>query len=259
MPVRLDPLAPSDAIAALIARGQRLHPTFAWQEVYAEIHASMFTVAKSSGHDVLQTIFDQLLRALENGETFESFSKRLRPMLIDAGWWGHGTSEDPLEGATFPARLGSMRRLRTIFDVNMRVSYAVGHWRQFERVREFRPFLRYVAVIDDVTRDQHRALHNLVLPIDHPFWATFAAPNGWNCRCTMQSLSQSDIDQLLAAGVPLFFEPPVIGTRSWLNKRTGETRDIPIGIDPGWDYNPGAAGHAHIEADLKTKASQPIA
>ena len=32
-----------------------------------------------------------------------------------------------------------------------------------------------------------------------------------------------------------------IRTREWTNRLTGETRSVPVGIDPGWDYNPGAA------------------
>jgi hypothetical protein len=34
---------------------------------------------------------------------------------------------------------------------------------------------------------------------------------------------------------------PIITTREWTNRRTGEVMDVPTGIDPGWDYNPGKA------------------
>ena len=27
----------------------------------------------------------------------------------------------------------------------------------------------------------------------------------------------------------------------WVDKDTGEVHKIPVGIDPGWDYNPGKA------------------
>ena len=258
MPTRFEPLQPVDAIAALLARGKKLHPTFNWSEIYGEIHAAMFTVAKSAGHDVLEDIFQALLKALEEGGTFESFSKQLKPTLIDKGWWGRAIDTDPATGDLENVQLGSPRRLRTIFDVNMRVSYAAGHWANFERNKDTRPFLRYVAIIDDVTRPHHTELHNLVLPIDHPFWNVFAAPNGWNCRCTMQSLSQRDIDELIAEGVLLKFTPPAITYRPWLNKSTGEIRQIPAGVDPGWDYNPGKVGHHAITDYLTGKANRPI-
>ncbi|MEM6381659.1 MAG: phage minor head protein [Pseudomonadota bacterium] len=253
MAADFQPLPPRAAIAALQARGQNLRPSFAWQDVYASLHADMFTVAKSAGHDILDEIFEALLKALEEGSTFEDFADELEPLLRQRGWWGRTTAIDPLTGQNQIVQLGSARRLRTIFDVNMRVSYATGHWNAFEANKDVRPFLRYVAILDDRTRDEHRAMHNLVLPVDHPFWQTFAPPNGWNCRCTLQSLSQRDVDRLIAEGEQLQFEPPDFGTREWLNKRTGETREIPNGIDPGWDYNPGQAGHKVITRRLEAE------
>ncbi|MEP2705217.1 MAG: phage minor head protein [Roseibium sp.] len=243
MAADLTPLPPRAAIAALKARGLDLHSTFAWQDVYAADHAAMFTVAKSTGHDILADIWAALLKALEDGETFESFARRIRPELVRKGWWGEAIEDDPLTGKPVKVRLGSMRRLRTIFDANMNVSYASGHWQMFERLKVSRPFLRYVAVQDGLTRPEHQRLHNLVLPVDHAFWDLFAPPNGWNCRCVLQSLSQTDIDRLIGQGEELVFEAPVISSRAWTNKRTGEVRQVPDGIDPGWDYNPGKAGH----------------
>ncbi len=243
MAIKLEPLPPRDAINALIARGRVLHPTFAWQDIYADLHASMFTVAKSVGHDVLEDIFNALLKALEDGQTFRDFAANLKPVLVQKGWWGRAVAVDPETGDLQDVQLGSMRRLRLIFDVNMRVSYAVGRWSSFERTKRSRPFLRYVAILDDVTRPDHEELHNLVLPVDDPFWDIFAPPNGWNCRCTLQNLSQRDIDRLIKQGVPLRFEAPAIERRPWTNRRTGEMRLVPVGVDPGWDYNPGKAGH----------------
>ena len=247
------PLPPQAAIAALRTRGGRLHPSFAWQEVYGADHAALFTVAKSAGHDILEDIWKALLKALEDGETLEEFSRRIKPVLVGKGWWGEAVEEDPLTGEHVRVQLGSMRRLRIIFDANMRVSYAAGHWSHFEQNRTRRPFLRYVAVQDGLTRPDHQRLHNLVLPIDDPFWNLYAPPNGWNCRCTLQSLSRGDIDRLLAEGEDLKFEAPPISFRAWTNKRTGEVRQIPDGIDPGWDYNPGRAGHAATVQRLESR------
>jgi len=38
----------------------------------------------------------------------------------------------------------------------------------------------------------------------------------------------------------------------WENTRTGETVQVPVGIDPGWDYNPGAR-REHLETLLAEK------
>ncbi|MDH5524452.1 MAG: hypothetical protein OEY01_10740 [Desulfobulbaceae bacterium] len=32
-------------------------------------------------------------------------------------------------------------------------------------------------------------------------------------------------------------------TYEWIDKRTGEVHQVPKGIDPGWDYNPGMAAY----------------
>ncbi|MEY9717865.1 SPP1 gp7 family putative phage head morphogenesis protein [Sinorhizobium fredii] len=253
---QLIPLPPEDAIRVLLARGRRPSPTFAWQDAYAAHHAAMFTVAKSAGFDILQDIFNTLSKALQEGRTLRDFARELTPVLQAKGWWGRQMVTDPLTGEQQPAQLGSLRRLETIFNANMRVSYAAGHWANFERNKRARPFLRYVAIRDDRTRPEHLRRHNLVLPVDHPYWDVWAPPCGWNCRCTLQSLSQRDIDQLQAEREELRFEPPVDELKSWVNKRTGEVHDIPVGIDPGWNYNPGRAGaNVAINEALAQKAA----
>lgn len=253
MSVELIPLPPREAIRALKLRGGRLHESFAWEEVYADGHAAMFTVAKSAGHSILEDIYHAVTTALEAGETLDSFSRRLMPVLVQKGWWGEAIDVDPLTGEPVRVRLGSLQRLQTIFEVNMRVSLAAGHWAAFERTRASRPYLRYVALQDGLTRPEHLRLHNLVLPLDHAFWDTHAPPNGWNCRCSLQSLSARDMDRLKQDGEALTFEPPAVTLQPWTNKRTGEVRQVPEGIDPGWDYNPGKAGHLETVRRLEAR------
>lgn len=245
MPVQLAAVAPAAAIAALEARGKTLDPSFRWQERYADEHARAFTVAKSVGFDVLKDIHAGLEAALKDGKTPAQFAQELTPLLQAKGWWGRRTVTNP-EGEAENVQLGSPRRLQLIFDVNMRVSYAAGHWASFERNRASRPFLRYVAIMDEQTRPSHALHHNLVLPIDHPHWKIWSPPCGWNCRCHLQSLSQRDIDRLQRQGVPLKFEPPIIEAFPFENQVTGEVRFIPEGIDPGWDYNPGRSGYMAV-------------
>ncbi len=239
MAVELKPLKPTDAIRALFERSQVLEPTFGWQEIYAQEHAVAATVAKSAGYDILSDIFKDLLKALSEGSTVRDFAAELTPILQSKGWWGKALAEDPATGLKRLVQLGSMRRLELIFNVNMRVSYAAGHWASFERRKAARPWLRYVCILDDRTRPEHRLRHNLCLPVDHPYWDLWAPPCGWNCRCTLQSLSDRDVDRMRSQ---LKFEPPANDFINWTNKRTGEIRSIPRGIDPGWDYNPGKAG-----------------
>lgn len=250
----LTPLPPAEAIAVLALRGQRLDPTFSWQDAWEADHSQMFTVAKSAGFDILTDIHSALTDALGQGKTFRDFAKELRPALEAKGWWGRQTVTDPLTGEASEAQLGSTRRLRTIFDTNMRVSYAAGHWEKFERTKASRPFLRYVAILDGRTRPAHRARHNVCLPVDDPFWDSWGPPCGWNCRCTLQSLSQRDVDRMRDE---LRFKPPPDTLKPFVNSRTGEIVRVPEGIDPGWGHNPGKAGWQASAIADKLAAAPP--
>ena len=59
---------------------------------------------------------------------------------------------DPRIGKFETVQLGSARRLRIIFDTNLRMAYAKGRWERIERVAADRRWLRYVAVRDARTR-----------------------------------------------------------------------------------------------------------
>jgi SPP1 gp7 family putative phage head morphogenesis protein len=255
MTATIAPLKPEDAIKALKARGEQLAPSFSWQDVYAEEHAKQFTVAKSAGFDILTDLFDGLQSSIEEGKTFRDFAKQVTPTLQAKGWWGVQNVTDPVTGEVGPAQLGSTRRLQLIFDVNLRVSYAAGHWADFQRNKARRPWLRYVCILDDRTRPEHRKRHNLCLPVDDPYWDTWAPPCGWNCRCTLQSLSDRDVERMRSQ---LVFTPPDDDFVTFTNKRTGEVRMIPRGIDPGWDHNPGKAGYQALDAAEKLIDAPPI-
>ena len=254
----LTPLPPVEAIAALERRGQRLDPTYSWQDAWQDEHARMFTVAKSAGFDILKDIHAALVQALAEGRTFQDFAQDLKPVLQAKGWWGKQTVTDPATGEVQERVLGSTRRLRTIFDTNMRVSYAVGHWAHFERHKASRPVLRYVSLVFGKDRRKaHVARHNLCLPVDDPYWDRWATPCGWGCQCTLQSLSLRDVERMRGQ---LKFTPPPETERAYTNRRTGEVTRVPDGIDPGWAYNPGRAGwRASVVADKLADAPPALA
>jgi len=235
MAIKFKNLPPKEAIAYFERKGYAL--SFAWQDMWQHEHARAFTVAKVMRLDILEDIHGAMDAAIKNGVAFGEFKKNLKPILQAKGWWGRQEMTDPLTGETRSAQLGSTRRLQTIFDTNMRTSYAAGNWERIQRTKANRPYLRYMAVLDGRTRQQHRTWHGTVLPIDHPFWQTHYPPNGWRCRCMVQQLSERDLkrfDYKVSPG-------PSIQTRKWGNPRTGEIIDVPVGIDPGFAYNVGIA------------------
>jgi uncharacterized protein with gpF-like domain len=250
MAIDLKPVQPRVAIAALGARGAQLAPSFNWQEIYGELHGTMFTVAKSAGFDVLEDIFAALQAALANGLTYKQFADQLTPILQEKGWWGRKPVVNPSTGLPQLAQLGSPSRLQLILDANMRTAYAAGHWDNFQRNRQSRPYLRYVHLENQLDpRPEHHLWHNTTLPIDHPWWKTHFPPNGWHCHCTVQSLAEADLKTIPG----LKFQPPAENLVPWTNKVTGETRLIDKGIDPGWDTNPGQTGFKSVLASLAAK------
>ncbi|BAE50569.1 Mu-like prophage FluMu F protein [Paramagnetospirillum magneticum AMB-1] len=237
----LPALPPAEAVAAFRNRGKRLEPSFAWQDLWHEDHATAFTVAKSTGFDILKDLHQSLADALANGTLEKDWRRQITPILQAKGWWGRQAMEDPLTGETKMVQLGSARRLHVIFDTNLRTAHAAGRWAQIERSAELAPFLRYSAVLDSRTRPEHREWNGTVLRWDHPWWDTHFPPNGWFCRCTVTQMGESDLARLgltESDGPPADPAPP----RAYINPRTGEVSEVPAGIDPGFAYNPGRTG-----------------
>lgn len=236
MAVVLKPLPPQEAITFFRSKG--LAEGFAWEDVWEEEHAKAFTVAKAMQREVLEDIRAALDEALAEGRTLEQFREELTPVLQARGWWGRQEATDPLTGETREVQLGSPRRLRTIFEVNMRSAYQAGRWERIERVKTAMPYLRYVAVMDGRTRPEHRAWHGVVLPVDDPWWDTHYPPCGWRCRCTVTQMSGRTLER---RGFAVTETPPRFPPKPFVNRRTGEVTVVESGIAPGFNFNVGKA------------------
>ena len=248
-PVQLKPLPPEEALRYFRSKGYRTG--FAWQDVWQQEHARAFTVAKAMRLDILGDIREALDKALAEGIPFEQFKKSLRPTLEAKGWWGRKEMVDPATGETADVQLGSPRRLRIIYDTNIRMAHAAGDWAKIERVKDRRPYLLYSAVRDRRTRPLHKTWDGTVLLVDDPWWDTHYPPNGWRCRCRPRQLGPRDLDRY---GLKLG-QAPVIDTKPWKNPRTGEIIHVPEGIDPGFGYN---VGKEHMRSLVPPPSSGPL-
>ena len=236
--IELTPLPPKDAIAYFRSKG--LAPPdrrFDYRDIWRSEHARNFVVAKAMRTEVLELIRGQLDRTLSEGGTLAGFTEALQPELKRLGWWGRATERDPLTGEMKTVQLGSPRRLRIIFDANLRAAHAAGKWARIERVKDAFPFLRYVQVQRDSKREDHVRYHDLIRPVDDPVWDRIYPPNGWRCGCTIQQLSQAMMDRRGLSVTEEF----TLEERGVLNKRTGEIEPTALGVDPAWDGNPGKA------------------
>ncbi len=255
--IELKALPPDEAVAYFKAKGHALAPSFHWLDIWQQEHAAQFTVAKSAGFDILGDVHAAVLDALANGTTFDDFKRKLIPTLQDKGWWGRAPAPDPKNPGKAPtSQLGSPRRLQTIFDVNLRMSYAAGKWAQAERTRGTHPYVEYSAVMDDRTRPDHRAWNGTVVHLDDPWLDHHTPPCGWNCRCTLRQMSADEAGKRKVGA-------PASKTTLFHNSRTGEVVEVPEGIDPGFGYNPGKTATglhaARVAASKWVSAPPPLA
>ncbi|CCU70924.1 phage minor head protein [Thalassolituus oleivorans] len=262
MPDYRFPANPPEAVLAWF-RAKGLKPSFDYREVWAEEHAQAFTVAKAMRMDVLTTIREALDQALAEGKTLEQFRKELTPTLQKLGWWGRADVVDPTTGEVINAQLGSPRRLKKIYATNMKVARAAGQWERIERRKKTHPYLVYELGPSENHRAQHVAWAGIILRADDPFWQTHYPPNGWGCKCRVRQINQREYDKLVDTG-KYTTTAPRITKKEWINDRTGEALQVPIGIDPGWDYNPGmhrakalADNADRSAAELKKAAQKP--
>lgn len=264
---------PKEAQAWFRAKG--IKPSFSYTDVWKEEHASSFTVAKAMQTDILKDIREAVDQALAEGKTYQQFQKELKPFLEKKGWWGKQRMVDPLDGKEKLVQLGSPRRLRVIYETNMRTARTAGQWERIQKTKAALPYLLYTLGPSMEHRPEHVGFHGLLLPVDDDFWKTHMPPNGWGCKCRVRQVSKHEARQLQESGiqaaepeqeinpvtnlptghkektsVPVRTSVPEIQTREWINKRTGEVHDVPVGLDPGWDYNPGIKGRLKQSAKM---------
>lgn len=228
MALKVPKVIPHEAIAYIT--GKKLATSYNWSEIYAEEHASKFTVAKIMELDVLNSIHESVIDAVAEGQTFHTFKKGMLEKLGEEGW-GNYAQKDEVTGEDL-TRL-SDRRLKKVYQVNKTQSYHTGSWHRFEANKSTHPYLRYRLGPSLKHRPAHKRFDGLVLPVDDPFWQTHMPMNGWGCKCWVQSLTR---DKAEKAGIS---DSPKVEYHDWENKSTGRKHKVPKGISPGFEYNVG--------------------
>ncbi len=238
--------APEEVTRYFDAKG--VQPSFDWREVAPHEHAVSFTVAKSAGFDVLDDIRKATRDVIANYGSYGEFVDQLEPILRKKGWWGRKVVKGP--NGKERVQLGSLHRLRTIYWANVNTARASGEWERIQRTKRGLPFLIYELSVAENKRPEHKGWVGIILPVDDPFWATHYPPNGWLCQCRVRQISRREAEAL---GYDPETPGPQIVTRPWTNKVTGERVQVPEGIDPGWQTNPGATRAANLRRFLSDR------
>lgn len=203
-------------------------PTATWTDLWHAQHGRGFMVAGAMRDELLKDFQTAIAKAIEQGTTIAEFRTDFDQIVARHGWKFRG---------------GRNWRSRVIFDTNLRSANHAGRWAQIQRLKEGRPYLRYIAVLDERTRPEHAAWHGTILPADDPWWETHYPPNGWYCRCTVQTLSERDLER---RGLEVSTAPP---RERLVQKPVRDIRgtrlvEVPEGIDPGFAFNVGKAALA---------------
>lgn len=211
--ITLDPLSPKEAIDYF--KDKIVLTPAQFYQLSRQAMVNAFTAAEVTSLDILNDIFEELAKAIEDGTTMNEFRKSINERMEARGWTGF-----------------TPYRADTIFRQNVQTAYQVGRWKQMTTpaVLADRPYGVYSAVMDSHTRATHRAMHGVCRRLDDPFWDTWYPPNGFRCRCSVRTLSQRQVDK----------QKIKVATGDWqgLVEAPGEAARQLV-PDPGFDYNSG--------------------
>lgn len=231
--IELKALPPKEAIEFFRQKGYLIG--FTWEDVWQEENQAAFTVAKAMQIDLLIDIRAAVDEALAGGLPFSDFRKNIKPVLLQKGWWGKADVEDPLTGEIKNVQLGSTRRLKVIYDTNLRTAHSEGQWERIQSAKESFPYLQYDGNNSEHPRLEHSGWDGLVLPADDPFWQSHMPVKAWGCKCRVIQMNAGMLER---RGIEVS-QAPIVPKYKYTNKRTGEVQDIPKGVDPAFNYPPG--------------------
>lgn len=209
---------------------------YAMQEKY---RAAAFTVSGYTSLGVVQTFGDELTKAIDEGLSMGQFRANMDDFLTRNGY----SKLQP-------------ERAENIFRTNVQTAYSVGAYAEMTdpAVMESRPYWRYDAVGDKRTRPAHQTIDGKVYPADDPIWDTWYPPNGFQCRCSVSTLSKRDAERL---GLTVETEPPGGDADPLLPDKGFDHNPAKVAFDPDFEGVPAALKKAYDRRASERPANAP--
>lgn len=151
-----------------------------YRKLSNECRARAFSVSGYTSLEVLQKFLDELTDACEQGRTKVEFQDSMNDFLSRNGYEGINP---------FHADV--------IFRTNIQTAYNAGHYKSMTdtTVKKLRPYWKYVTAGDRDVRDEHALMEGRIYAADDPVWTIWYPPNGFRCRCTVVSLSKTQVER----------------------------------------------------------------
>jgi hypothetical protein len=200
-------------------------PTERWTDLMNEAHSHGFAVAGAANEAMLGDFREAVDKAISQGTGLAEFRRDFDAIVKKYGWQHTGSAG---------------WRARVIYETNMTTAFSAGRYAQLTApgMREAFPYWQYNHTPCANPRLQHLAWDGLVLRADDGFWDTCYPPNGWGCRCFVTAVSAGGLRRMGKSAPDV---APGLQYKDWTNKHTGEVMKVPVGVDPGFAYNPGQA------------------
>ena len=197
-------------------------PTNGWTNVYGKQHDHAFMVAGANKTAIVEGFSSAIQAAIQDGETLSGFRKRFDSIVDKHGWDYNGSRG---------------WRSKLIYETNIRQAYNAGREAQMSEpgFQELFPYMEYRHSGAENFRPQHKAWDRLVLASDDPWWDIHSPSNGYGCKCKKFPKSERAMTRL---GKTAPDTAPVDEHKEHLDKRTGELKQVPLGIDPGFEHTP---------------------
>jgi SPP1 gp7 family putative phage head morphogenesis protein len=138
-----------------------------------EARQNAFWVAGPLQADQVQHVFDEIERAIEKGESFADWRKRVRDELTNDA------------------------HAETVFRNATQSAYNAGRYAQMMEpsVLRFRPYGIVDAILDDRTTGYCETVDGTLLPLDDPWWDTHYFPAHHRCRTSVRNLRRSEAER----------------------------------------------------------------
>lgn len=215
-------------------------PTSRWNDIWKQAHDTAFMSAGAAKADLLNDLRGAVDQAISEGTTLAAFREKFDETVKKHGWSYKGSRN---------------WRSRIIYETNLRSAYQAGRYAQLTDpdLQKSRPYWEYRHGGSADPREEHLAWDGMVLPADDSWWDSHYPPNGWGCSCYVVALSEEDLERLGKDGPDA---APTTETYQWTDPKTGQTKTVPKGVDPGWDYAPGKSVASRTREFAEKKAKQ---